>query len=197
MKELTWKPILFNLTEARGEIRDIHERLHFLEFGKLPEEEEPSPGDARDAKYIACLERQEKRNPFTESTLFFGLEHAYHHLNWAWNCRRTPEERVWHFTDSDADRWNRFPDTAAFADLWPSDRTVKGHIDELRRKKSALHLSGLPYVWRKGNSTSFAILWRRNLARIGLAPKGFIPRSAHSHLRKRILPAACIASMLN
>ena len=117
MKELTWKPILFNLTEARGEIRDIHCRLHFLQFGELPEEEEPSPGDARDAKYIAYLERQEKRNPFTESSLFCDLEHAYHHLNWAWNCRRTPEERVWHFTDSDADRWNRFPDTAAFADL--------------------------------------------------------------------------------
>ena len=73
MKELTWKPILSNLTEALGEIRDLHERLHFLQFGELPEEEEPSPGD-----------------------------------------------------DSDAGRWNRFPDTAAFADLWPSDRSVKG-----------------------------------------------------------------------
>ena len=84
MKELTWKPILFNLTEARGEIRDIHCRLHFLQFGELPEEEEPSPGDDSDAEYIAYLERQEKRNPFTESTLLCGLEHAYHHLNWAW-----------------------------------------------------------------------------------------------------------------
>lgn len=136
MKELTWKPILFNLTEARGEIRDIHCRLHFLQFGELPEEEEPSPGDARDAKYIAYLERQEKRNPFNELTLFFGLEHAYHHLNWAWNCRRTPEDRVWHFTDSDADRWNRLPDTAAFADLWPSDRSVKENMAGLRGKVS-------------------------------------------------------------
>ena len=138
MKELTWKPILFNLTEAHGEIRGLHCRSHFLQFGELPEEEEPSPGDVRDAKYIAYLERQEQRNPFNEATLFYGLEHAYHHLNWAWNCRRTPEERVWHFTDRDADRWNRFPDTAAFADLWPSDRTVKGHVDDLRRRKVSL-----------------------------------------------------------
>lgn len=143
MKELTWKPILFNLTEAFGEIRSIHCRLHFLQFGELPEEEDPSPGDARDAKYIAYLERQEKRNPFTESSLFCDLEHAYHHLNWAWNCRRTPEERVWHFTDSDASRWNRFPDTAAFADLWPSDRSVKGrrhHYVGVGRRKVSLQV---------------------------------------------------------
>ena len=143
MKELTWKPILSNLTEAFGEIRSIHCRLHFLQFGELPEEEEPSPGDARDAEYIADLERQEKRNPFTESSLFCDLEHAYHHLNWAWNCRRTPEERVWHFTDSDASRWNRFPDTAAFADLWPSDRSVKGsrqHCVGVGRRKISLQV---------------------------------------------------------
>ena len=143
MKELTWKPILSNLKEARGEIRDLHCRLHFLQFGELPEEEEPSPGDAMDPEYIADLERQEKRNPFTESSLFCDLEHAYHHLNWAWNCRRTPEERVWHFTDSDADRWNRFPDTAAFADLWPSDRSVKGsrpHCVGVGRRKISLQV---------------------------------------------------------
>lgn len=143
MKELTWKPILFNLTEAFGEIRSIHCRLHFLQFGELPEKEDPSPGDARDAKYIAYLERQEKRNPFTESSLFCDLEHAYHHLNWAWNCRRTPEERVWRFTDSDASRWNRFPDTAAFADLWPSDRSVKGrrrHYVGVGRRKVSLQV---------------------------------------------------------
>ena len=143
MKELTWKPILFNLTEAFGEIRSIHCRLHFLQFGELPGKEDPSPGDARDAKYIAYLERQEKRHPFTESSLFCDLEHACHHLNWAWNCRRTPEERVWHFTDSDASRWNRFPDMAAFADLWPSDRSVKGrrqHYVGVGRRKVSLEV---------------------------------------------------------
>ena len=120
MKELTWKPILSNLTEARGELFSTYERLYFLEFGKLPEDY----GEASD--YIADLQKQEKRNPFNEASLFTRLEHAYHHLNWAWNCRRTPEERVWHFTDRDASRWNRFLDTAAFADLWPSRRERRG-----------------------------------------------------------------------
>ena len=144
MKELTWKPILSNLTEAFGEIRSIHCRLHFLQFRELPGKEEPTKGVAWDAKYIACLEWQEKRNPFNESTLFFGLEHAYYHLNWAWNCRRTPEERVWRFIDSDADRWNRFPDTAAFADLWPSDRSVKErrrHYVGVRGRKVSLQVA--------------------------------------------------------
>jgi len=175
MKELTWKPILSNLTEALGEIRDIHCRLHFLQFGELPEEEEPSPGDARDAKYIAYLERQEKRNPFTESSLFWDLEHAYHHLNWAWNCRRTPEDRVWHFTDSDASRWNRFPDTAAFADLWPPDRTVKGHIDELRRKKVSLTPVRLAICMAQRKLNILCYLVAKELGRDWVRPKGLYP----------------------
>lgn len=102
MKELIWKPILSNLREALGEIRGLHRLLHFLQFGELPEEDHPSLDDAN---YIAGLERRERRNPFNETSLFIGLEHAYHHLNWAWNCRRTQEERVWHFTKNDSIRW--------------------------------------------------------------------------------------------
>ena len=132
MKELAWKPILSNLREALGELDGIHLRLHFLAFGELPEVC-PLSGDA---SYLAWLKKEEKRHPFNQVSLFYSLEHAYHHLNWAWNCRRTPEERVWHFTDNDASRWTRFPDTAAFADLWPQNREVKGHMDQLRSKVS-------------------------------------------------------------
>ena len=178
MKELTWKPILFNLTEARGEIRDIHCRLHFLQFGELPEEEEPSPGDDSDAKYIAYLERQEKRNPFTESSLFCDLEHAYHHLNWAWNCRRTPEERAWHFTDSDADRWNRFPDTAAFADLWPSDRSVKGrrhHYVGVGRRKVSLQVVRIHMQMAFAKLNSLGYLVAKRAGEDWPRPKGLRP----------------------
>ena len=128
MKELTWKPILSNLKEAFGELDDVHARLHFLDFGELPEDCHWI-GEAAD--YIASLKKQEQRNPFNEASLFYSLEHAYHHLNCAWNCRRTHEDRVWHFAEKDASRWTRFPDTAAFADLWPSDRSIKGHFDKL------------------------------------------------------------------
>lgn len=178
MKELTWKPILSNLTEALGEIRDLHCRLHFLQFGELPEEEEPSPGDDSDAEYIAYLERQEKRNPFTESALFCALEHAYHHLNWAWNCRRTPEERVWHFTDSDADRWNRFPDTAAFADLWPSDRSVKGrrhHYVGVGRRKVSLKVVRIHMQMAFAKLNSLGYLVAKRAGEDWPRPKGLRP----------------------
>ena len=121
MKALTWKPILSNLTEASGELKKLYWRLHFLELGELPDSC-PNHADASEVDWYA---RRESRAPFTEANLFVSLEHAYCHLNWAWNCRRTPEERVWHFSDSDGNRWTKFPDTADFVDLWPSDRTVK------------------------------------------------------------------------
>ena len=130
MKELAWKPILSNLREALWELERTYLRLYFLDLGELPEDC-PRSGDA---SYIDWLKRQEERSPLDETTLFIRFEHAYHHLNFAWNCRRTPEERVWRCADNDASRWTRFPDTAAFADLWPPDRTVKGHIDELHGK---------------------------------------------------------------
>ena len=132
MKELTWKPILSNLREALGELVRLGERLHFLDFGELPEDSPHSGDDA----YIAGLKREEERSPFNDVSLFFGLEHAYHHLNWAWNCRVAPEERVWRCADNDFSRWTRFPDAAAFADLWPQNREVKGHMDQLRSKVS-------------------------------------------------------------
>ena len=178
MKKLTWKPILANLREALGELDRIYLRLYFLDLGELPDDC-PRSGDA---SYLDLLKRQEERNPLDEMTLFISFEHAYHHLNFAWNCRRTPEERVWRCADNDFSRWVRFPDTAVFADLWPPTRLV-------------LCLRGFFCKWRVGSLTSFAILLLRNLVGIGLAPKDSIPRSVRSLLLRRILPAACIAYM--
>ena len=121
MKALTWKPILSNLTEANVELKTLHWRLYYIQFGELPED---CP-NRTDTSCVVWYARQEERHPFAEGSLFVSLEHAYHHLNWAWNCRHTPEERVWHFADRDADRWDKFPDTADFAGLWPLDRTIK------------------------------------------------------------------------
>ena len=128
MKALTWKPILSNLTEANGELKKLCWRLHFLAFGELPDD---CP-DHADASRVAWYARREKCCPFAEGSLFVGLEHVYHHLNWSWNCRHTPEERVWHFADNDADRWTKFPDTADFSELWPPDKTVKVDRDDFR-----------------------------------------------------------------
>lgn len=138
MRTLAWRPILSNLREAHGELKTLYWRLHFLVFGELPKD---CPRHD-DESYAARCARQEERAPFAEGSLFVSLEHAYHHLNWAWNCRRTPEDRVWHFSARDADRWTKFPNTKDFADLWPSDRTVRGAKDDLgligSRKKISL-----------------------------------------------------------
>ena len=77
----------------------------------------------------------EAKRPFTESAFFYSLEHGYHHLNWAWNVRRTPEERVWHFKKNDPARWTKFPDTKEFADLWPCEPNAKEDVDTLGKKR--------------------------------------------------------------
>ena len=127
MKALTWKPILQNLCEANGELKDLHCHLHYLEFGDVPEDYNNSNKE--------WLEGQEKVNPFTEISLYVSLDHAYHHLNWAWNIRRSPEERVWKCADKDNKRWSKFPKTMQFADLWPSKDIIKGCDRKTRHGK--------------------------------------------------------------
>ena len=173
MKELTWKPILSNLREALGELSRIHERLYFLEFGELPEDSPLASDAGHVADRVAWLKKQEARNSFDAIGLFFALEHAYHHLNWAWNCRRTPEERVWHFTDNDASRWTRFPDTTAFADLWPSDRTVKGHVKELRGKVGSPVRMFVHMAYRKARILCYLVA--KELGEEWERPQGLFP----------------------
>ena len=126
MKTLTWKPILSNLEEANGELRRLHWQLHYLTFGELPSD---CPR-RHDSSYMAWIARDLERHPFDEGRLFVCMEHAFHHINWAWNCRRTPENRIWNFTERDANRWTKFPDAADFADLWPQDRTIRVGKDD-------------------------------------------------------------------
>ena len=130
MKALTWKPILQNLCEANGELKALHCRLHYLEFGDVP--------DDYDYSYKEWLEEQEKTHAFTENSLFVSLDHAYHHLNWAWNIRRSLEERVWKCADKDNKRWSKFPKTMQFADLWPLKDVIKGCDRKSRHRKVSI-----------------------------------------------------------
>ena len=130
MKALTWKPILQNLCEANGELKELHCYLHYLEFGDVPENYDNSDKE--------WLEGQEKTNPFTESSLYVSLDHAYHHLNWAWNIRRSLEERVWKCADKDNKRWSKFPKTMQFADLWPLKDVIKGCDRKSRHRKVSI-----------------------------------------------------------
>ncbi len=133
MRTLTWKLILPNLLEALWELEGVHWRLHYRQFGEMPEEKVyPHQVDPAD---VAMYAAAEGRRPFSETRLFFCLEHAYQHLNWAWNCRYAPEEWAWQFSERDGNRRNRFPETGCFADLWPEDRSVKDSCDRLPGRK--------------------------------------------------------------
>ena len=110
--------IRLDLVEALGELEDLWARIQIAAFGKiLAKELEPRK------EYSDVLA---KRLPLTDSDLFYSLDHAYHHINFAWNCRRAPEERVRACADADFVRWSRFPTGAPFLDLQPLPRRAKG-----------------------------------------------------------------------
>lgn len=51
---------------------------------------------------------QKKKYP-DEIELQLFLEHAYHHLNFAWNIRRIKTKEYANLTDDDFNRWGQFP----------------------------------------------------------------------------------------
>ena len=44
-----------------------------------------------------------------EGKLQVMLEHAYHHLNFAWNIRHVPTKRYSKLSDAEFNRWSKFP----------------------------------------------------------------------------------------
>lgn len=56
------------------------------------------------------IEKQiEKKDYPAEVELQLLLEHAYHHLNCAWNIRRIKTKEYANLTDDDFNRWGQFP----------------------------------------------------------------------------------------
>jgi hypothetical protein len=49
------------------------------------------------------------RNNRNEEILRVGLEHALHHINFAWNSRRIPVARVYKCATRDFNAWSRHP----------------------------------------------------------------------------------------
>lgn len=57
------------------------------------------------------IERQiEKKKYPDEIELQLLLEHAYHHLNFAWNIRRIKTKEYASLSDEDFNRWGQFPE---------------------------------------------------------------------------------------
>ena len=49
------------------------------------------------------------QNELTEEGFRSSLEHAFHHLNFAWNIRRVTTERYSEMADEDFNSWSKFP----------------------------------------------------------------------------------------
>ena len=47
--------------------------------------------------------------PVSEEEFEIAIEHAYHHLNTAWNSRSITDDQAKEHTDSDFVNWRRFP----------------------------------------------------------------------------------------
>jgi hypothetical protein len=71
--------------------------------------------EARDQ--IERLEKQINTGDFPNDVEFqILMQHAFHHLNFAWNIRNESIERYASMTDADFRRWGEFPKDLAFED---------------------------------------------------------------------------------
>ena len=50
-----------------------------------------------------------QKRSFNEGYLQVSIEHAYHHLNTAWNARFIPQKRYKQSTNNDYNTWGKYP----------------------------------------------------------------------------------------
>ena len=129
MKQLTFQPILSNLTEAHEELARLFAQLQFLVFGEVVEESVK--------EWAETVAQDERTSPLDERALFVSLVQAYRHLNVAWNGRHASKERVRRGAPADFRRWSKFPGDAAFRDLWPAPSQCRGKPREPGRGRIA------------------------------------------------------------
>ena len=68
------------------------------------------------------------RRDYTERQFRIAMEHAYNHVNTAWNSRIVRDRRIRNLTDEDFYRWRQFP-----KDI---DLSAGENPDRLLKKKS-------------------------------------------------------------
>jgi hypothetical protein len=64
--------------------------------------------EAREQLEIIESRVREGNRP-SEIELQLMLEHAYHHINFAWNIRHEKSERYGSLSDDDFNQWSKFP----------------------------------------------------------------------------------------
>ena len=56
------------------------------------------------------IEKLLEENNISEIDFQIKLEHAYHHLNFAWNVRKLSEKNYQKMSDADFNEWSKFPE---------------------------------------------------------------------------------------
>ncbi len=119
-RQLNYDLLLFHVREASQELDTLLLRIKKM-LGELEE-----PLSEADKAILAVYDR-----PFEEAGFKVSLEHAYHHLNFAWNVRyKDTNEADKHF-----DRDEKFP--KAFTRFWSKSMIRKRKLQRgmIKRKK--------------------------------------------------------------
>lgn len=116
---MIWKVILCNLVEAHGDLRELRAWLHWLDTGR------PVKGWSKES-----TERSAKKGHIRPGIIAVMIEHIYHHLNWAWNCRNADEARAIRCDNRDFRRWGKFP--KEWPELWLPPNSCKKPIPKWR-----------------------------------------------------------------
>lgn len=106
---MNWIPVLWNLSDARGELTMLLARVQHAVFGEIVSEE------LKYCEELAATENRER--PLTEGRLLLAMNDIYKHLNRAWNGRNASTKTVLRRERTDVSRWARFPTHSTFADL--------------------------------------------------------------------------------
>jgi hypothetical protein len=56
-----------------------------------------------------AVEELQGDSEYGEGKFMVAMEHAYHHMNTAWNARNCTEQAVRQCTLKDSERWRQFP----------------------------------------------------------------------------------------
>lgn len=124
---MIWNVMLRNLCEAHSELEKLRDRI----LAQL----HPDSALARKLKRFERV----MGGPFIEFSFFVSLEHAYHHVNWAWNCRNKDEQRAIKCAWRDYLAWEKFP--KEFKEFWPPPSRCRGKPRETINGRMSLTLS--------------------------------------------------------
>ena len=117
--------ILSNLLEAHGDLMNLQARMAYLATGKAPD------------GWKRLIDWDVRKKHICPGVLAVQMQHIYHHVNWAWNCRNADEARAIRCEWRDYRRWEKFPKD--WPELW---------LPPIRRRNVVSKWPFSAYRWR-------------------------------------------------